>query len=169
VFWANIIFTAIYGSRKRLTGYAKVTKDIIENKKTMKNLIRLVHEKTKKLTNVLERITDGFVAFDTHWNYVYVNKKASEIIGRNPEELIGKNLWKEFQEKMEYSFYRNFYRAMNEQRTLQVEDYYPPLQMSFKQFCILLRKGFPFIYKTYLPKEKHKKIMMKPGKVSSNC
>jgi PAS domain S-box-containing protein len=45
VFWANIIFTAIYDSRKRLTGYAKVTKNITENQKTKKNLIRLVHEK----------------------------------------------------------------------------------------------------------------------------
>jgi PAS domain-containing protein len=74
-----------------LRGYAKVTKDITENQKTKKNLIRLVHEKTKELTKVFERITDGFVAFDTNWNYVYVNKKASEIIGRNPEELVGTN------------------------------------------------------------------------------
>ncbi len=132
VFWANVIFTAIYDGRKRLTGYAKVTKDITENQKTKKNLIRLVHEKTKELTNVFERITDGFVSFDTNWNYVYVNSKASEIIGRNPEELIGKNLCNEFPEKIEYSFYHNFHRAMNEQRTIQIEDYYPPLQMSFK-------------------------------------
>src|ERR1700676_2568336 len=129
-FWANVIFTAIYDSRKRLTGYAKVTKDITEKQKTKKNLIRLVREKTKELTNVFERITDGFVAFDTNWNYVYVNKKASEIIGRSPEELIGKNLSNEFPEEMEYSFYHYFHRAMNEQRTIQIEDYYPPLQKS---------------------------------------
>jgi PAS domain S-box-containing protein len=34
VFWANVIFTAIYDSRKRLTGYAKVSKDISEKQKT---------------------------------------------------------------------------------------------------------------------------------------
>jgi PAS domain S-box-containing protein len=157
VFWANVIFTAIYDSRKRLTGYAKVTKDITENQKTKKNLIRLVHEKTKELTNVFERITDGFVAFDTNWNYVYLNKKASEIIGRNPEELIGKNFCNEFPGKIEYSFYHNFYRAMNEQRTIQIEDYYPPLQMSFKAILYPSPEGLSIYLQDISAKRKAEK------------
>jgi len=95
------------------------------------NLVRLINDKTEELIKVFERITDAFVAFDTQWNYTYVNKKASEIIGLKPEELIGKNLWEESPGKKEYAFYKKFHEAMDEQKTIQVEGYYPPLQMSF--------------------------------------
>jgi PAS domain S-box-containing protein len=130
-FWANVIFTAIYDDQQRLTGYAKVAKDITQREKTKENLVRLINDKTEELIKVFERITDAFVAFDTNWNFTYVNKKASEIIGRKPEELIGKNLREEFSEKKEYTFYKKFYESMEGQKTIQIEDYYPPLQMSF--------------------------------------
>ncbi len=80
-----------------------------------------------ELKNVFERITDAFVAFDPLWNYIYLNKKAAEIIGRPPENLIGKNIWEEFPEKKDDLFYQSFFTAMKEQETLTKEDYCRPL------------------------------------------
>lgn len=79
------------------------------------------------LTNVFDRITDAFVAFDNQWNYIYLNIRAAEIIGRKPEDIIGKNIWKEFPEKKEHSFYKSFFIAMAEQRTLTEESYCHPV------------------------------------------
>lgn len=81
------------------------------------------------LTNVFDRITDGFVAFDNQWNYIYLNNKAVEIVGRGRklEDIIGKNIWKEFPEKKEHITYRSFFTAMAEQRTLTEESYCHPL------------------------------------------
>ncbi len=79
------------------------------------------------LTNVFDRITDAFVAFDNQWNYIYLNTRAAEIIGRKPEDIIGKNIWKEFPEKKEHSFYTSFFTAMAEQRTLTEESYCHPV------------------------------------------
>ena len=42
---------------------------------------------------VLEAIADGFVTFDREWRYGYVNRVAAELLGRAPEELIGRVLW----------------------------------------------------------------------------
>jgi PAS domain S-box-containing protein len=42
---------------------------------------------------VLEAIADGFVTFDRDWRYGYVNRVAAELVGRAPEELIGRVLW----------------------------------------------------------------------------
>jgi hypothetical protein len=39
--------------------------------------------------DLLERISDGFVAFDAQMNYT-VNQKGAETLGRKPEDLIGK-------------------------------------------------------------------------------
>jgi PAS domain S-box-containing protein len=79
------------------------------------------------LRNVFDRITDAFVAFDNKWNYIYLNNKATEIIGRRAEDIIGKNIWKEFPEKKEDIFYASFFTAMSEQRTLTQEGYCHPL------------------------------------------
>ena len=57
------------------------------------------------MRNVFDRITDAFVAFDNKWNYIYLNAKAAEIIGRRPEEIIGKNIWEEFPEKKVHFFF----------------------------------------------------------------
>jgi PAS domain S-box-containing protein len=79
------------------------------------------------LRNVFDRITDAFVAFDNQWNYIYLNNKAAEIIGHKPEDIIGKNIWKEFPEKKEHSFYMSFFAAMSEQQTLTEEGYCDPV------------------------------------------
>jgi PAS domain S-box-containing protein len=42
---------------------------------------------------VLEAIADGFVTFDREWRYGYVNRVAAELVGRAPEELVGRVLW----------------------------------------------------------------------------
>lgn len=39
--------------------------------------------------DLLERIHDGFVAFDAQMNYIYVNARGAEMLGRKPEELVG--------------------------------------------------------------------------------
>jgi len=43
-------------------------------------------------TAVLDRISDGILAFDAGMNYTYLNERAGELLGRSVEELIGKNL-----------------------------------------------------------------------------
>jgi len=104
----------------------------------MNNIVNLSQEKNKHtdlkyneftLRNVFDRITDAFVAFDNQWNYIYLNNKAVEIIGRGRrlEDIIGKNIWKEFPEKKEHIFYRSFFTAMSEQRTITEEGYCHPV------------------------------------------
>ena len=42
---------------------------------------------------VLEAIADGFVTFDREWRYAYINRVASELIGRAADDMLGKVLW----------------------------------------------------------------------------
>jgi PAS domain S-box-containing protein len=80
----------------------------------------------KTLANVLESIGDGFFSLDENWNFVYLNRKAGETFGRSPETFIGKNIWQELPEAVGRPFYRAFHRAMEEQRSIQIEEYYSP-------------------------------------------
>ena len=77
------------------------------------------------LTNTFDRITDAFIALDTDWCYTYMNKKAGKILKRNPQNIIGKNIWQEFPESINQEFYNACHRAVNKQEYVYVEIFYP--------------------------------------------
>ncbi|MCW3107626.1 MAG: domain S-box protein, partial [Segetibacter sp.] len=86
-----------------------------------------VRDKTEELVSIFDRITDGFIAVDHNWNFTYVNKEAGRIYSKDPNKIIGKNLWEEFPEVINHPFYDAFHKAMNEQKAVQVNDYYASL------------------------------------------
>ena len=89
--------------------------DISERKKT-----------EKKLSEVYERVTDGFIAIDHNWCYSYVNKKAGELLGKDPAYLIGKHVWTEFPQEDDNPFYLSYLQAMERQEMRIVEEYSRP-------------------------------------------
>ena len=85
-----------------------------------------------KVSQILERITDGFASFDNQWYYTYVNQEAARLVQRKPEELIGKNVWEEFPEAVGSRFYQEYQRALAEQVSIEFEEFYPPLNIWFQ-------------------------------------
>lgn len=84
-------------------------------------------EVREQVTRTLESITDGFLAVDREWRFTYVNREAEQILGRGRGELIGRVLWDAFPDAIGSTFEREFRRAVAEQETVKVEEYYPPL------------------------------------------
>ena len=63
-------------------------------------LKRLVDQRTaqliaaeRKCRMILARISDAFIAFDTGLHCTYVNKRAREIFGFKPSEIINRAMW----------------------------------------------------------------------------
>jgi len=52
----------------------------------------------RRQATVLEAIAEGFVTFDREWRFGYVNRVAADLVGREPDELIGRVLWDVFPE-----------------------------------------------------------------------
>jgi len=84
------------------------------------------------LRDVIERVSDAFVALDRNWRYTYVNAHAAALFGRRPEDLIGRHIWTEFPEGVGQPFHLAYERAMAEQVVLQVESYYEPWDRWFE-------------------------------------
>lgn len=99
---------------------------------------REFQETSEQQRRILESITDAFVAIDDEWNFTYVNAQAEELLERDRDELVGRNLWDEFPEAMGSTFERNYQRAMEEGTTVEFFEYYPPLNRWFEV------KAFPF-------------------------
>lgn len=86
----------------------------------------------RRFLSMVESITDGFVALDRDWRYLYVNARAAEMFGRRPRDLVGKHIWTEFPEGVGQPFHRAYERALAEQKPVYLEEYYPPWDRWFE-------------------------------------
>jgi PAS domain S-box-containing protein len=84
------------------------------------------------LANILDRVSDAFVALDKNWCYTYVNQQAASLFGRRPEDLIGQHIWTEFPEGRGQAFHLAYEKAMAEQIFIQMENYYEPWNRWFE-------------------------------------
>jgi PAS domain S-box-containing protein len=89
-------------------------------------------DSTSDFGDVLERVSDAVVALDANWHYTYVNRRAAELFGRRPEDLIGRHIWTEFPEGVGQPFQLAYERAMAEQVPIQIENYYQPWDRWFE-------------------------------------
>jgi PAS domain S-box-containing protein len=96
----------------------------------LKNIIEHRHSENQ-YKMALERVSDAFVSLDTNWRYTYMNKKAGEIFNRDPNEMVGKQIWVEFPEGVNQAFYKAYYKAVETQQYIQIEEYYPPYDRWF--------------------------------------
>ncbi len=75
---------------------------------------------------IVEAITDACFFLDRDWRYTYVNRKAGEIFGRQPQDLIGKHIWTEFPEGIGLPFYSPTARRWRSRSSSSSRSYYPP-------------------------------------------
>lgn len=95
-------------------------------------------EASKQRRRILESITDAFVALDEDWTFTYVNAQAEALLERPRNDLIGQNVWDEFPEAVGSTFQEKYETAVEEDRTVEFLEYYPPLDRWLEV------KAFPF-------------------------
>ncbi|MBZ5609307.1 MAG: PAS domain S-box protein [Acidobacteriia bacterium] len=96
---------------------------------------------------ILEGISDGFNTFDREWRYTYVNAAAARMLGKAPEELLGRTLWELWPQAEESPFGAAYRRAVAANVPMQVESYYPePLNAWFEVRCYPSRDGLSLFF-----------------------
>ncbi|MCM1982231.1 PAS domain S-box protein [Lyngbya confervoides] len=135
-FYQRLLLVKSLDSQGKYDGHYCFMRDVTDRKEAELERERLLSEalsarkeadKTRDLLqSVFERVNDGIIALDNQWRYTYVNEKAADLLGRSAEALVGKHIWTEFPEGIDQPFYRQYYRAMEEQRVLSLEEYYEP-------------------------------------------
>ena len=81
----------------------------------------------EQLTTTLESITDALVTLDSGWRFTYVNHEAERVLRRTRAELLGTNMWDQFPEGRGSPFEAAYTQALREGRTIEVQEFYPPL------------------------------------------
>lgn len=76
---------------------------------------------------ILERIADAIFVLDSAWKFLYLNKQAERILGKNRTELLQKNIWEIFPTTIDSALYPRYHEAMHTGNPVHFEIFYPPL------------------------------------------
>lgn len=92
-------------------------------------LKKQVTTKTSELSRVFDRIQEGFITLDNNWCVTYANRQLGDIAKRDPQSLLGKNIWEEFPEAMDSATYHAFHLAKKENKYVCHIDFFEPLNL----------------------------------------
>lgn len=140
--WVRTIGEAVRNSSGAVSQVQGAFQDITEKKQGEERLQQLA----ARLTNTLESITDAFITLDHTWRFTYINKEAERLLRSCRQDLLGKNVWDEFQELTGTVFEFEYRRALREHRTVEFEALYPPLGLWFEVHAYPSEEGLAIYF-----------------------
>ena len=80
-----------------------------------------LQESARRMSDILEKTSDGFFAVDPNWNFTYLNAEAEHMLGTKREALLAQNLWGKFPDLTGTIFEENYRRVMDDQVAIEFE------------------------------------------------
>ncbi|MBD2196556.1 MULTISPECIES: MASE1 domain-containing protein [Calothrix] len=68
----------------------------------------------QRLANILESMTDAFIAVNQDWQITYINQQAVNIIGVDADRILGNNFWEQWPDSHGTPFEREYRHALTE-------------------------------------------------------
>jgi PAS domain S-box-containing protein len=121
-------------------------------------------EGERRLSDVLERISDAFFALDESWRFTYVNEKAALLLHRRRDDLIGRVLWEEFPDVIESSFAEQYRRAVDSQSVVAFAEYYAPLDSWFEVHAYPSPQGLSVYFADISDKQRAQRMLQESEK-----
>jgi PAS domain S-box-containing protein len=101
-------------------------------RKKAENALTKSEERTSM---ILEDISEGFIALDREWRFIYASATAG-MLQKTREEILGHVSWDVFPETVKLKFYTEFNRAVRERIPIHFEEFYPePLNIWYECHC----------------------------------
>jgi len=123
--WFQMTVTPIAGDTSK--GAVVMHLEVTAHKQAEDQIRALV----ERLTMTLESITDAFFTVDREWRFTFLNREAEQRLRRTRAELIGRDFWTEFPDTVNSLFEREYRRAIGENKAVEFEAFYRPLDTLF--------------------------------------
>jgi signal transduction histidine kinase/CheY-like chemotaxis protein len=99
--WFTWSYAPIRGERGKILGLQGICMEETSKVLAEKSRERLADEQLRQVADVrarsiLESITEAFFSLDQQWRFTYLNPQSFVLLGRPPEQLVGKSLWEEY-------------------------------------------------------------------------
>ncbi|HEY2018139.1 MAG TPA: PAS domain S-box protein, partial [Bryobacteraceae bacterium] len=121
VTWVQGSAVALHGEGGEVQGYIGTITDITAQIKAQEELLQT----KRQLANILDSITEAFVALDRNWRFTFANRQAIERLGLPLDQILGKSLWELLPEAMDTDFYPRYTQVMQDRVPVHFELKYP--------------------------------------------
>ncbi|MEO7798042.1 MAG: PAS domain S-box protein, partial [Opitutaceae bacterium] len=144
--WTSISTSPLRDLDGAIAGAVVMVEDINRQKEMEEHL----RESRKRVTRILESITDSFYVVDAEWRLADMNAAARQTFtanGVDPLGVIGKNFWTEaFPETRGTRLEVEYRRAMRERVSAEFDYYFPPWKRWFSVRVYPIEEGGLTIY-----------------------
>jgi PAS domain S-box-containing protein len=107
--WIQTVAVPMRNSAGDVTGYIGTAIDVTEHKLWEAEL----KQANKQVRDVLESITEMFIAVDYEWRFTYANQSAVEKLAKPLDKILGKNIWELLPKVAATDFQFQFERVMS--------------------------------------------------------
>jgi PAS domain S-box-containing protein len=81
----------------------------------------------EEVITTLDQLSDGLFVLGADWTVLYMNEPGAQMLGKERDELLGRNIWDEFPDAVGGPWQQAYEQAQAEQRIVQFTDAYDPL------------------------------------------
>jgi len=110
--WSEVSFNPIEENGK-----------VLELVCSARNITAIKHY-NRRIVDILDSVTDGFYALDSHWNITYWNSQAERMQPFRRDEVLGRNIWDVYPDSEHQQFYAAFHQVMRERKPAFVLEYF---------------------------------------------
>lgn len=108
---------------------------------------------------ILESITDAFMALDSNWRFTYVNPQAEQVVARPQMELLGKTLWEVSPDMVSAQMEHELRRAVTENVTVEQEAFNPSLKRWFNMRAFPAQEGVSIYFQDITERRQHEQAL----------
>ena len=126
-----------------------------------------LEESNEQIKNILESISDGFIAVDREWRCTYANGKATELSRVPREELLGNKIWDLLADADNTAIYSKLHRAMNDNAPMHSEEYAAPLGAWFQVDAYPTRSGLAVFGRDVTERKRFSEQLLQTQKLES--
>jgi len=116
--------------------------------------------KEKELETVFSRINDGVVSVDNDWRYTFLNDAAMATHPLGRKETLGRSIWDIHPEMKGTIFWDKYHEAMLTKKTVEIEDFYAPMDTWFMVKVYPSENGLTIFYKDITKSKKAEHALM---------
>lgn len=142
-------------SDKVINGIIVSLHDISERKQSEQQL----QSYSGHITNILNSITDGFIALDHKFNILWWNPIAEQLTGIRDVEVLGKNLWQAIPELKKIKKLARYRRPITAKKGFSFELYIPKLKSYFDISAYPSQQGLFIYFKDITHRKKEQMLL----------
>lgn len=100
--------------------------DRVEKDRLQVQFEEKIKQQHRQLSEILERIDDGFFAMDREWRISYINPPVEQMLNIRREDYLTRNYWECFPSMIGSAYYVQYHKALATKEPVHFEEYFPP-------------------------------------------